>query len=50
MTLTLGIAGVVTAGLAVLFPRLLLAWYLYEARRLDIAQHPEDKIVTYPLA
>jgi hypothetical protein len=43
-------ASVVVAGLILLGPRLLLGWYLYEARRLDIPEEPEDTIITYPLA
>ena len=50
MTASLWIMGVVLAGLVVLSPTVLRRWYLYEARRLDIPENPDDRIITYPLA
>jgi len=43
-------AVVVVAALAVLSPKLLLGWYVYEVRRRDVPENPEETIVTYPLA
>ena len=48
--MTLLVAGVVLAGLALLSPRVLLGWYLYEVRRVDIPENREETIITYPLA
>ncbi len=36
--------------LAAFGTKLLLGWYLHEARHLDVPQHPADAVITYPLA
>jgi hypothetical protein len=38
------------AGRQGFFSRMLLGWYLREARRLAISEEPGEAIVTYPLA
>jgi hypothetical protein len=38
------------AGRRGFFSRMLLGWYLREARRLAISEEPGEAIVTYPLA
>jgi hypothetical protein len=50
MTFALWAACVVVAAALLLSPAILRRWYLYEARRLDIPENPEDRIITYPLA
>lgn len=44
------LAGGTLGGLVAFGRHALLAWYLREVRKVEIAQDPHDAIITYPLA
>ena len=49
----LGALGALAAGILVLLPyarRALLGWYVHEVQRDEVAEAPDEAIVTYPLA
>jgi len=31
-------------------PQLLLAWYIWQVRRVEVPENPKETIITYPLA
>ena len=44
------VAGAAVCAFGAFGGRFLLAWYLKEIRSVRVHQHPEDEIITYPLA